>query len=71
MAGEYASQEMEEGRRAIWINEARESLKARLTGMLAVVYFHSYSSDYDWQLTSEPDALAAFAAMGADPYFNP
>jgi hypothetical protein len=71
MAGEYGSQEMEEGRRATWISEARESLKTRLTGMLAVVYFHSYSSDYDWQLTSEPDALAAFVAMGADPYFNP
>ena len=71
IVGEYGSQEMEEGRRAVWFDQARESLKTRLSGIFAVVYFHSYSSDYDWQLLSEPDALAAFAAMGADPYFNP
>jgi glycosyl hydrolase family 26 len=71
IVGEYGAQQMEPGRRAGWFNEARDSLKTRLTGILGVVYFHSVTSEHDWQVTNEADALAAFAAMGADPFFNP
>ncbi|MGH9041798.1 MAG: DUF7594 domain-containing protein [Acidimicrobiia bacterium] len=71
VAGEYGSQEMEPGRRAQWLRDAADAVRHRLTNMLAVVYFHSYSSDYDWQFYDEPDALDAFADMGALPYFNP
>jgi hypothetical protein len=70
MAGEYGAMYMGPGERARWINEARQALKTRLTGMMAVVYFHSYA-EYNWQLTSEPDAFDAFRQMGLDPYFNP
>ena len=71
MVGEYGSQQMEAGRRAQWFDEAHQALKTRLSGILAVVYFHSHTSTHDWQVTPEPDALAAFSAMGLDPYFNP
>jgi hypothetical protein len=72
MAGEYGSQEMPEpGRRAQWLRDAADAVEHRMTNMLAVVYFHSYSADYNWQFYDEPDALAAFADMGARPYFNP
>ncbi len=72
MAGEYGSQEMPEaGRRAQWLRDAADAVQHRLTNMLAVVYFHSYSADYNWQFYDEPDALDAFADMGALPYFNP
>jgi hypothetical protein len=70
MAGEYGAMYMGPGERARWLNEAREALTTRLTGMLAVVYFHSYA-EYNWQLTFEPDAFEAFRQMGLDPYFNP
>jgi hypothetical protein len=71
MAGEYASQEMEPGRRAQWINDARTALETRLTGILAVNWFHSLTSTHDWRLTGEPDAFEAFRQMGFDPFFNP
>jgi hypothetical protein len=71
MAGEYASQEMETGRRAQWINDARTALETRLTGILAVNWFHALTSTHDWRLTPEPDAFEAFRQMGFDPFFNP
>ena len=70
MAGEYGSQKMEAGRRATWLNDARDAVKNRMTNILAVVYFHSYSADYDWQFYDEPDAMDAFSDMGLDPYFR-
>jgi hypothetical protein len=71
MVGEYASQEMETGRRAQWINDARNALETRLTGILAVNWFHSQTTTHDWRLTPEPDAFEAFRQMGFDPFFNP
>jgi hypothetical protein len=72
MAGEYGTQKMPEpGRRAQWLRDAADAVQDRMTNMLAVVYFHSYSPDYNWQFYDEPDALTAFADMGALPYFNP
>jgi hypothetical protein len=71
MVGEYASQEMETGRRAQWINDARTALETRLTGILAVNWFHALTSTHDWRLTPEPDAFEAFRQMGFDPFFNP
>jgi hypothetical protein len=71
MAGEYASQQMETGRRAQWINDARNALETRLTGILAVNWFHALTTDHDWRLTPEPDAFEAFRQMGFDPFFNP
>jgi Glycosyl hydrolase family 26 len=71
MVGEYGAQEMEAGRRAAWFDEAHQALESRLSGVLAVIYFHSYTDTHNWQVTPEPDALAAFSAMGLDPYFKP
>ncbi|HLF41871.1 MAG TPA: glycosyl hydrolase, partial [Acidimicrobiia bacterium] len=70
MAGEWGSQEMEPGQRAEWITDAREAVKDRLTGIMAMVYFHAVL-EHDWTLLDEPDALEAFKQMGLDPYFNP
>jgi len=70
MAGEYAAQQMEPGRRAQWIADARHSLETRLTGILAVNWFHSLTSTHDWRLTPEPDAFDAFRQMGFDPFFD-
>ena len=71
MAGEYAAQQMEPGRRAQWITDARNALQTRLTGIMAVNWFHSLTTDHDWRLTPEPDAFEAFRQMGFDSFFNP
>lgn len=70
MAGEYAAQSMAPGERARWIDEARVALIERLTQLLAVNSFHSLTSDHDWRLTPEPDALAALRVMALDPWFD-
>jgi hypothetical protein len=52
-------------RKAQWLANAREMLKAR-SRFKAVVYW----SGRGWQPDSSQPALAAYSAMGLDPYFN-
>jgi hypothetical protein len=70
MIAEYGCQERGPGEKAAWIDVARETLKTRFPEIGAVVYFNS-KGDYDWRVESSPSSLEAFAAMGADPHFNP
>ncbi|MGH9041403.1 MAG: Ig-like domain-containing protein [Acidimicrobiia bacterium] len=75
MVGEYGVLEDATGDKAAWMNGAREALKTRFPAMAAVVYFHSLRErdgfTYDWRMDTSDSSLAAFAAMGADPWFNP
>ncbi len=57
------------GRKATWINEASTQLKL-WPAIKGVMYFDTNSGCARW-LDSSASSLAAFAAMGADPYFNP
>ncbi|MDQ3944658.1 MAG: Ig-like domain-containing protein, partial [Actinomycetota bacterium] len=75
MIGEYGTVEDAPGDKAAWVEAAREALKSRFPAVAAVVYFHSLRErdgfTYDWRMDSSEQSLAAFAAMGADPWFNP
>ena len=70
MIAEFGSQTAAAGKRAAWLDAARDALVQQFPRILAVVYFHS-NSEHDWTLIDEPDALAAFRRMARDPYFNP
>ena len=69
MIAEFGVQERGSGEKANWLRAAGASLKRRFPRIAAVVYFSS-DKRYDWWLDSSPDALAAFRAVAADPYFN-
>jgi hypothetical protein len=59
------------GRKAAWLTEAAATLK-RWPEIKALTYYdNGAASDCDWWIDSSQSALDAFAAMGADPYFNP
>ena len=70
MVGEYGAQERNPGEKAQWITDAREALKTKFRGIKAVVYFDA-NKDHDWRMTTSPQTLAAFRAMGNDPWFMP
>jgi large repetitive protein len=55
-----------------WIAEAQQALKA-WPDIKGVSYFHSGppAPTCNWWVDSTPAALAAYQAMGADPYYNP
>jgi large repetitive protein len=55
-----------------WITEAAATIKT-WPEVKAVAYFHSGppAPTCNWWIDSTPASLAAFQAMGADPYFNP
>lgn len=61
------------GRKASWIAEAREALKdPKYAQLRGVLYFHRYrpGTPCTWYVDSTPGSLAAFAAMGADPFYS-
>ena len=63
------------GRKAQWISDAATTLKSPGWGSFgAALYFDSkHPGGYpacDWRLTTSASAMSAFAAMGADPYFQ-
>jgi hypothetical protein len=58
------------GNKAAWIAGMGNSLKAAYTGVKAVVWF-DIDKETDWRVASSPASLAAYEALGADPYFNP
>jgi hypothetical protein len=63
------------GRKARWLNAMRYDLKTRFPNIVAISWAHSdfegicpYAST--WWIDTSPRALAAFADMAADPYFQ-
>jgi hypothetical protein len=63
------------GRKAAWVTAMRQDLKTRFPNIVAISWAHSdfegicpYAST--WWIDTSPQALAAFAAMAADPYFQ-
>ena len=57
------------GRKATWIDDASAQLQ-RWPGIVAVLYFDADRGCPRW-VESSASSLAAFRAMGAEPYFNP
>lgn len=57
------------GREASWFDDAATQLK-EWPDVVAVLYFDADRGCARW-VDSSPETLAAFRAMGADPYFNP
>ncbi len=57
------------GRKATWIDDASAQLQ-RWPGIVAVLYFDADRGCPRW-VDSSASSLAAFRAMGAEPYFNP
>jgi hypothetical protein len=61
------------GQRAGWIREAHTYVKAH-PQIKALVYFAAKQDRkpvYDTTFVDDPDGLAAFRALTADPYFQP
>lgn len=61
------------GRKAGWIAQAREALKApAYDQVVGLLYFHKYrpGTPCTWYVDSSAASLAAFAAMGADPAYS-
>lgn len=61
------------GRKARWITEVREALKAPAYAQIrGLLYFHRYrpGTPCRWFVDSTPASTAAFRAMGADPFYS-
>jgi hypothetical protein len=60
------------GDKAAWIDDARAVIPAEFPGLRAFVWFDEHNeADCNWRVDSSPASLAAYRAMGADPYFRP
>jgi hypothetical protein len=58
------------GRKAQWISDAEALFKQpAYAGFKGVLYF-DLNKACDWRVETVPSTLAAFAAMGADPYYS-
>jgi hypothetical protein len=78
MVGRYGTVEDAPGDKPAWVDAARHSLEGRLSGIDAVVYDSTQAPALtpggaadDWRMDSSDGSMAAFAAMGADPWFKP
>jgi Glycosyl hydrolase family 26 len=72
MVGETSSVE-QGGDKAQWIRDTANTLKTKMTRIKAFVWFSrgpGAQSPEDWRADSSASSLAAYAAMGADPYFK-
>jgi beta-mannanase len=69
MVGETGVQENWAGRKATWVNEARQAMKNSLTWIQAFVYTHGDTS-YDWRMDTTAGAYTAFKNLAADTYFG-
>jgi hypothetical protein len=60
------------GRKAEWITEAAETIKS-WPELKVLSYYNNGTpaANCDWWIDSSDSSLAAFQAMGQDPYFNP
>jgi hypothetical protein len=78
MIGRYGTGEDNPGDKPAWVNAARHALETNLSGIDAVVYDSTQlpaptagAPGDDWRMDTSDDSMAAFKAMGADPWFNP
>jgi hypothetical protein len=78
MVGRYGTVEDAPDDKPAWVDAARQSLQGRLSGIDAVVYDSSQApaptseeTGDDWRMDSSEPSMAAFAAMGDDPWFKP
>ena len=71
MIGETASVEgTTAGRKAAWIDDARNAMKAEFPSVAAFVWFDTQKRGFDWRIDSSPSSMAAFQALAFDPYFH-
>ncbi len=78
MVGRYGTVEDAPGDKPAWVEAARRALQGSLSGIDAVVYDSTQAPAVtaeaaadDWRMDSSDESMAAFAAMGSDPWFNP
>ena len=78
MIGRYGTGEDGPGDKPAWVEAARSVLQGSLSGIDAVVYDSTQSpaptsetTGDDWRMDSSAESMAAFAAMGDDPWFKP
>jgi endoglucanase len=57
------------GSKAQWISDARAALESQFPSIEALLWF-DVPKETSWQVDSSPTSLAAYTAMGADPYFS-
>ena len=78
MIGRYGTVEDAPGDKPAWVDAARKALQGPLSGIDAVVYDSTTApaptpeapAD-DWRMDTSDESMAAFAAMGGDPWFAP
>jgi hypothetical protein len=73
MVGETGVQENNPGDKGKWLAAAHESVVKHFPNVEAFLYFDvkgANAFNYDWQVTTSPEAWSAFKAMALDPYFN-
>jgi hypothetical protein len=56
--------------RAQWISDAQTLFETPPYSAYAGVMYYDLNKSCDWQLETSPEALTAFATMGADPYYS-
>jgi hypothetical protein len=78
MVGRYGAVEDGPGIKAAWVDAAKHSLQNNLSGIDAVVYDSTVApaatadgASDDRRMDTSDESMAAFSAMGADPWFNP
>jgi hypothetical protein len=60
------------GDKAAWIAGAQQAIKDQFPRLRAFVWFdEAKEPDCNWLVATSPGSLAAYSAMGADPYFQP
>src|SRR5256885_4762447 len=73
MIGETGAMENNPGDKANWFKAMHVSVEQHYPLIRAFLYFDvvgATNSNYDWQIDTSPEALAAFKDMANDPYFN-
>jgi hypothetical protein len=78
MVGRYGTVEDAPGDKGRWVDAARHALEGPLSGIDAVVYDSTVApaatpdgAADDWRMDTTDQSMSAFAAMGADPWFQP
>jgi hypothetical protein len=69
MIGEFGVQERGPGDKAAWVAETARLIKTEFPRIKAVVYFNA-NQDYDWRMSTSPDAYQAFKDVANDPFFD-
>jgi Glycosyl hydrolase family 26 len=71
MVGEFASHESTIGSKQQWITDARKAIKDGGYPRIKVLNWFNHNRDgATWQVDSSHDALDAYRALAADPYFQ-